>query len=1019
METSLDYKSFVKLVKLVLENEYKTSLREDFILSENEKIVFDLMNLEDEIFVEILSQQKRFDFLATVNKIRFQNYKISSKTRSSLRMKQILVTQNKLNTKEKIKLKNILGEELIKSRFIIYDVDDIFKIANKYNINSLNDDTSELSVSNNVLNKLLLSIEDESIFLGGHIWDGIDQIERFLSDGIWENGHDTLHTEIVNQAAAGDILFVKSTYAQNGISYLRIKGIGVITQNLSDGHALKVDWSLFKKNIDIPHLGSYRRTFEKVKEKDRYRILESILEAIPSFYEALLELRGNIIQIENESNEIPIDKEATVLFGQRIGLEIRKYNILFLPITHSEIVERKTLTSTVLETLGIRFEEVKFDISKLEENGYQWMDFVSEMKEIRICFFVVTTINQNKRTKFKESLDKAIKGFKGVLKSNHKGVFNSTLFIGLFDGSMDSPNLNSKFEIINKLLSTSFRDKFKPKLIRLQFPNDISKEQIKKYAKSVLKSLKLKENTSYFRDETTDRIPFHLDNVETIDKLNREPVAKSLARLINTDIFNQKEMDHSFMVHLQGEWGSGKSTFLNLIKKHLNTKDRKWGVIEYNAWQNQHLTPPWWSFIDQIYIQGKQKLHWFKKRPVVRAKEILRRWIWYSAWHKITSFGIFLFLLLVLFINYETIFETIGSIAKLGDSTTNADLLKFILSFGSIIGLVFSLSKFISTPLAIKSSEQAKRFTLRASDPMNRIKKHFNNLIADFNKQNLEIAVFIDDIDRCNRGYTIELLEGIQTLFKDRRVLYIVAGDAQWITSCFENNYKEFTKVATNKRHNLGELFLEKAFQLSIRMPDVSAASKEAYWKEIIGVPDKRESKDFEKDDYLSNQLREKIKQRMVVNYNQNENSAKERSNIVREFNISQQQATNIAIEALDENTEDVKHLLLSFHNLISPNPRSIKRLANNYTMYRNTLIAEQVDFRPSHLFRWLLLEDKYPRVVKNFLKRKALGNLEEINFSKEYSKLEIDDIINIVNGRHDMNENKLTIEELNQILRK
>lgn len=59
-----------------------------------------------------------------------------------------------------------------------------------------------------------------------------------------------------------------------------------------------------------------------------------------------------------------------------------------------------------------------------------------------------------------------------------------------------------------------------------------------------------------------DKIPFHLDRVEDTDRLNREPIAKSLARLINNEIFaKEKKNDYSFMIHLQGAWGDGKSRY--------------------------------------------------------------------------------------------------------------------------------------------------------------------------------------------------------------------------------------------------------------------------------------------------------------------------------------------------------------------------------------------------------------------------------------------------------------------------
>jgi hypothetical protein len=91
------------------------------------------------------------------------------------------------------------------------------------------------------------------------------------------------------------------------------------------------------------------------------------------------------------------------------------------------------------------------------------------------------------------------------------------------------------------------------------------------------------------------------------------------------------------------------------------------------------------------------------------------------------------------------------------------DVLKLILTLVSMMGALFAFAKFITVPFFINSAKEAKSFVLRASDPMNKIKKHFNNLV--------------DDIDRCDKEFRVQLLEGIQTLFKDKRVLYIVAGD--------------------------------------------------------------------------------------------------------------------------------------------------------------------------------------------------------------------------------------------------
>lgn len=535
-----------------------------------------------------------------------------------------------------------------------------------------------------------------------------------------------------------------------------------------------------------------------------------------------------------------------------------------------------------------------------------------------------------------------------------------------------------------------------------------------KYSDYLINKIEEEDKTE---DNNTDKIPFHLDNVETIDRLNREPVAKSLARLINNEIFTSEALNNSFMIHLQGEWGSGKSTFLNLLEKNLNTQNQKWIVINYNAWQNQHILPPWWSFIDQIYRQGKSKLANFKDKCILNFRENKRRIVWYSGWHKIMTLVIAIIFLGVLIIYGESLAEVVSGAPKASDSneeTKGITLDVFaglILSIGSIVGLIYSLSKFLSTPFLMKSSDEAKSFLLRASDPMNRIKKHFNKLISNINDQGYQVAVFIDDIDRCNVTYTVSLLEGIQTLFKDKKVLYVVAGDKNWISTCFQNNYTDFAETISRNNEQLGDLFLEKAFQLSVRMPNVSERTKEKYWHHILGIGNAETDKKVE----LNETQKVKLKQEIAKNIEDGNIADSELLKTWEtEFNTSEEVISDLVIETFDEKPVDIKHLFINHFALVNPNPRAIKRLANNYTMYRNTLLAERKNFNPNKLFRWLILDDMYPVFSKNLLKTEdrddVIDAIQELNINTAaQTKLEtlLFDEDNLHGGKIEINDIK------------
>ncbi len=89
----------------------------------------------------------------------------------------------------------------------------------------------------------------------GAAFDGWkDQTDRFLRDGVWENGHDDYrYLDRVKAIKPGDQIAIKSAYTRKrglpfdnrgkSTSTMAIKATGVVTQNLGDGRNLRVDWT--------------------------------------------------------------------------------------------------------------------------------------------------------------------------------------------------------------------------------------------------------------------------------------------------------------------------------------------------------------------------------------------------------------------------------------------------------------------------------------------------------------------------------------------------------------------------------------------------------------------------------------------------------------------------------------------------------------------------------------------------------------------------------------------------------
>lgn len=104
----------------------------------------------------------------------------------------------------------------------------------------------------------------------------------------------------------------------------------------------------------------------------------------------------------------------------------------------------------------------------------------------------------------------------------------------------------------------------------------------------------------WFRIKTTDDEEykgFCLDaplSKSDPDLLNRE----KLVKLVCDRIQNTANKDASFAIGVTSEWGNGKTSFLNLIKRNLDKNRRV--IIDYNPWLNSDKKSATLSFFDEM-----------------------------------------------------------------------------------------------------------------------------------------------------------------------------------------------------------------------------------------------------------------------------------------------------------------------------------------------------------------------------------------------------------------------------------
>lgn len=121
--------------------------------------------------------------------------------------------------------------------------------------------------------------ESTQYWFVGAMWgdDEGDQTQRFLQEGIWQNGYADKFAEQVNKMKAGDRIAIKASFARKHgapfdnkgqtLSAMRIKAIGTVTKNHGDGQTVDVAWEPLTEPREW-YFYTYRATITRARVED-------------------------------------------------------------------------------------------------------------------------------------------------------------------------------------------------------------------------------------------------------------------------------------------------------------------------------------------------------------------------------------------------------------------------------------------------------------------------------------------------------------------------------------------------------------------------------------------------------------------------------------------------------------------------------------------------------------------------------------------------------------------------------
>lgn len=472
-------------------------------------------------------------------------------------------------------------------------------------------------------------------------------------------------------------------------------------------------------------------------------------------------------------------------------------------------------------------------------------------------------------------------------------------------------------------------------------------------------------------EEKRTTAPFYSDHAARRDLLNRKAVAETIATMVDNvwkEDGKEGDVDRTFMIHLHGRWGSGKTSILNFLKDALlsqrttelpietnnpqGPESPAWIIVDYNAWRNQRLGPAWWTLLEAVYRQASNQLRGWRHWKCMLGDYWWRTRSSYTPFLLASIIAVFILLGLIWMWRVD-LFDQ--------GKPWFSEALKMIASAVGVIVTIFAFGH----NYQIGSARTARSYLELSRDPLSPLTRRYGDLVAEIGRP---IAVFIDDLDRCNAEFVVEILQTIQTLFRQARVLYVVAADRDWVCASYQQQYKSFSETIGEPGKSLGHLFLEKIFQLSIEVPRLTSDEKNAYWDDLINA---RFSEKLEENEAIIVQIEAELAaantESAIIRIVENYRGDPVRAEIAAAKGFQRMQAAPIVRER--------EHFLSRYANLIEPNPRAMKRLLNAYGFRRGFDIQSLRKSDPDALVRWTILENRWP-ILADHLEGRSGGRV-------------------------------------------
>jgi len=187
--------------------------------------------------------------------------------------------------------------------------------------------------------------------------------------------------------------------------------------------------------------------------------------------------------------------------------------------------------------------------------------------------------------------------------------------------------------------------------------------------------------------------------------------------------------------------------------------------------------------------------------------------------------------------------------------------------------------------------------------------------------------------------------------------MVVVAADGRWLRSSYDNTYASSASAVKEPGATIGNLFLEKIFQLSVPVPTLPDALRSKYLASMLKDPSHKSTPTAGASE------KEKLVQQL-------EKAAPEdRLDVLAA--ASPLERVEVAPEAVrllvdeEQARAETRHALQQYAELLDPTPRAMKRFVMEYFVLRAVRTAEGSVVQRGPLALWTIVVTRWPLLAE------------------------------------------------------